>query len=225
MVGDVAVAKNLTEKEYAEFIEKNTKLAKVKYKDLPNDEALVKYLQEIAEKIKLRKTAYIRWLNKFDRSFFNHLDGEFSTRIYQKYIESINYLFKSEVLVSQGGHRGSAIFEGLIELEKIIEPLGYSSLKKLPDDVPFVAEIKLRYKFGNLIKEGKSSMFPKNWDIKRIQEEVAYVYENTVAKRLEVFTSSGKFDKYRYYSSDGSFKIIIEIDQAKNIMNAYPHLN
>jgi hypothetical protein len=50
------------------------------------------------------------------------------------------------------------------------------------------------------------------------------VYENTVAKGGAIYEDTGKFMKYRYYSSDGTFKILIEVDDSGRIMNAYPHL-
>ncbi|SEM14528.1 EndoU nuclease [Chryseobacterium taichungense] len=173
----------------------------------------------------LRKLAFGRWLNKFDKGFFNHLDGEFNTSLLER-IQPSGFKYLDEFLVSQGGHRGSAILDGIIDVEKIIEPEGIYSMAQLPDDVPFKAKISIKYKDGYLVKNAESSMFPKNWDVKRIQEEIAYVYENTVAKGQGVNPASlgKKFKQYKFKDSSGRFDILIEVDDAGNIMNAYPLL-
>jgi len=126
-------------------------------------------------------------------------------------------------LVSQGGHRGSGILNGSIDVEKILDPEGIYSMTQLADDVPFKAKISIKYKDGYLVKNAESSMFPKNWDVKRIQEEIAYVYENTVAKGLnkKIKAPTDLFDKYEGSTSVG-FKIRIEVDNTGKIMNAYP---
>ena len=67
-------------------------------------------------------------------------------------------------------------------------------------------------------------MFPRNWSKERIMEEVAFVYENTAVKGSNIFRNNGKFDQYLFTSSDGSFNILIEIDNIGKIMNAYPYL-
>jgi len=225
VVNNIVLAKNLTDKEFVQFVEYNIKKAKAKYKDLPNDQALAKHLQDLAETIKLRRTALSKFLHKFDNTFFNHLDGEFNTKIIEQYIETINYNFKTEFLVSQGGHRGSAILEGLIEIISIKIPPNTKSLKHVLEDVPFKAKIKVKYKNGYYLeKETTTSMFPKNWSIERIQEEVALVYENTFANKKGLNPSSinKKFKQYKFKNSIDSFDILIEIDELGNIMNAYP---
>ncbi|PWN65843.1 hypothetical protein C1634_000690 [Chryseobacterium viscerum] len=99
-------------------------------------------------------------------------------------------------------------------------------MAQLADDVPFKAKISIKYKDGYLVKNAESSMFPKNWDVKRIQEEIAYVYENTVVKGQGVNPASlgKKFKQYKFKDSSGRFDILIEVDDAGNIMNAYPLL-
>ncbi|GAB0155188.1 hypothetical protein CHRYSEOSP005_04480 [Chryseobacterium sp. Alg-005] len=69
-------------------------------------------------------------------------------------------------------------------------------------------------------------MFPKNWDLKRIQEEIAYVCENTVTKGNGQLPKSPnhKFNQFQSESTVG-FDILIEVDDAGNIMNAYPKIN
>jgi hypothetical protein len=63
-------------------------------------------------------------------------------------------------------------------------------------------------------------MFPPNWDVLRIQEEVAWVYENTVAKELGL---TGIFDDIYNYEGVSSigFKIRIQIKDGK-IISAHP---
>ncbi|WP_326981955.1 EndoU domain-containing protein [Chryseobacterium sp. MYb264] len=173
----------------------------------------------------LRELAFGRWLSKFDKGFFNHLEGEFNTELFIKNLPS-GFKYTDEVLVSQGGHRGSGIFNGAIDVEKILDPEGVYSMTQLADDVPFKAKISIKYKDGYLVKNAESSMFPKNWDVKRIQEEIAYVYENTVVKGQGVNPASlgKKFKQYKFKDSSGRFDILIEVDDAGNIMNAYPLL-
>lgn len=68
-------------------------------------------------------------------------------------------------------------------------------------------------------------MFPKNWNITRVKEEVSLVFEQMI--------KSGKFDelrklkntKFREFDSSGRFKIQIEFDYLGNITNAYPIIN
>ena len=64
-------------------------------------------------------------------------------------------------------------------------------------------------------------MFPKNWSKERIQEEVAFVYENTVAKGSTPDVISNSSLKYDGLSTSG-FKIRIELKDGK-IINAYPN--
>lgn len=71
-------------------------------------------------------------------------------------------------------------------------------------------------------------MFPRNWSKERIQEEVAWVYENTVAKsdgfvRTKVNEDGMIIHQYLGKSTTG-FDILIELDEAKNIINAYPFI-
>ncbi|PWW29977.1 EndoU domain-containing protein [Chryseobacterium sp. AG844] len=187
---------------------------------------LKKKFYELTDDVEgLRKLAFGRWLSKFDKGFFNHLEGEFNTELFIKNLPS-GFKYTDEVLVSQGGHRGSGIFNGAIDVEKILDPEGVYSMAHLADDIPFKAKISIKYKDGYLVKNAESSMFPKNWDLKRIQEEIAYVYENTVVKGQGVNPASlgKKFKQYKFKDSSGRFDILIEVDDAGNIMNAYPLL-
>jgi hypothetical protein len=70
-------------------------------------------------------------------------------------------------------------------------------------------------------------MFPRNWSKERIQEEVAWVYENTVEKSngfVRTKVVDGKNIHHYLEKSTTGFDILIEIDDAKNILNAYPYL-
>jgi len=53
---------------------------------------------------------------------------------------------------------------------------------------------------------------------------VAWVYENTFAKGVDIFDDTGKFDKYIFYNSDETFNIIIEVNDVGKIMNSYPKI-
>jgi hypothetical protein len=62
-------------------------------------------------------------------------------------------------------------------------------------------------------------MFPKNWDITRVKQEIALVYEQMVKEGVELkFTNN----KYKKRCSTGTFEIRIEVDNLGNITNAYP---
>ena len=71
------------------------------------------------------------------------------------------------------------------------------------------------------IKQAKSSIFPTNWNYTRIQEEIAWVYENTVAKGtgLKNITENG-ISNYEGLSSTG-FQIRIQLKDGK-IINSHP---
>jgi len=116
-----------------------------------------------------------RWGDKIDSTFYNHLNGEFNTLL----IESRRTGYKMEVLVSEGGHSSAAI-------GKTIRLKG----KPIPNpprvNQPYRTKIDVKYRDGWLEKEAMSSMFPKNWTMERIQQEVAFVYENTVAKKIGI---------------------------------------
>ncbi len=97
----------------------------------------------------------------------------------------------------------------------------------MPKDVPFKARVTIKSLKGKLFpKSAESSMFPRNWSVKRIKEEVALVYENTVMKGVGLDPNSInlKFKKYKMKDSLGNFDILIEIDDLGNIINSYPLL-
>lgn len=69
-------------------------------------------------------------------------------------------------------------------------------------------------------------MFPKNWNLERIKEEVCLLYEYTIEKGTGQLPlkPNQKFNKYQGQSTEG-FDILIEVDNAGNIMNAYPKID
>lgn len=97
------------------------------------------------------------------------------------------------------------------------------------DDIPFDALISVRYSvrkgYGRWVeKQAKSSMFPKNWDITRVKQEIALAYEDMMQKGKFNKIKNFKSPKYLGISSNGRFKIAIEIDDFGNITNAYPYI-
>lgn len=104
-----------------------------------------------------------------------------------------------------------------------------SRVADIPLDTPFRAKIDIKSLAGKLFpKREISSMFPRNWSKERIQEEVAWVYESTVAKsdgfvRTKVNEDGMIIHQYLGKSTTG-FDILIELDEAKNIINAYPFI-
>jgi len=153
-----------------------------------------------------------RWGDKIDSTFYNHLNGEFNTLL----IESRRTGYKMEVLVSEGGHSSAAI-------GKTIRLKG----KPIPNpprvNQPYRTKIDVKYRDGWLEKEAMSSMFPKNWTMERIQQEVAFVYENTVAKKIGIEPKSINKNIQNYKGkSTNNFDILIQVNRQGEILNAYP---
>ena len=132
-----------------------------------------------------------------------HFDGELKA-IVKKGI-------KKETAV--GGHNHLVIGDKIKIRKYLSEPL---------DNQPFDALISVKNKRGQFIdKKNKSSMFPQNWDLTRVKEEIALVYEDLVLSGKD-FT---KFPfKHTIINSNDSFKILIEFDKFGNITNAYPYI-
>lgn len=65
-------------------------------------------------------------------------------------------------------------------------------------------------------------MFPINWNLDRVKEEIALVYEKTVGKGKELKLPVNKFIDF---DSTNTFEILIEVDKSGNILNAYPYIN
>ncbi len=158
-----------------------------------------------------------KWASKFDTYFINHLSGDVALEKITIFYKEVWYIVKK----GQGGHW----LNKFIEVEEIIYPTGITKISELAEDIPFKAKINIKSLSGEIFpKRIESSMFPKNWSLERIQEEVAWVYENTVAKGVNVFDNTGKFDKYIFTNSDETFNIIIEVNDVKKIMNSYPKI-
>jgi hypothetical protein len=65
-------------------------------------------------------------------------------------------------------------------------------------------------------------MFLRNWSIERIQQEVAWVYHNTVKKGVGLNSINQELKRYKFKENNGNFDIVIEIDDLGNIYNAHP---
>lgn len=157
-----------------------------------------------------RKNALRKWKRKFDKSFFNHLEGE--TGIISKEVRGKDWEY---IAKGEGGHK----WNKNIRLQD-----GKAKIPNPPiDDMPYKADIEVRYKNEWLPKKQTSSMFPENWSLERIQEEIAWVYENTTVKGVGKIQKgpTDLFDKYEDFTTNG-FKIRIEVDDLGKIMNVYP---
>lgn len=175
---------------------------------------------------KLRLAAFNKWAKKFDTNFVNHLSGD---------VELITITFKDiwkasekwlyRGIQGQGGHW----LNNFVIVRKIVPPPNVTKVADIALDTPFKAIIDIKSLKGKLFpKKEKSSMFPRNWDLTRIKEEVAFVYENTVAQgdgfiKTSINTDSKIIHQYLGKSTNG-FGLLIELDDAKNIINAYPFI-
>lgn len=123
----------------------------------------------------------------------------------------------------QGGHW----LNKFLVVDKITFPPGVSKVSQLADDVPFKANVTIKSLKGKkYVKLEESSMFPKNWSLERIKEEVAWVYEKAIndSNLIKIKTTTTKLGRMEAECSSG-FKIRIEFDMKKNILNAYPVIN
>ena len=172
-----------------------------------------KFLEWLKEKIYklfdykegLRGIYLKKWASKFEKYFHLHFDGEFL-------IKKKNGVSR---LQGAGGHNYLVKDKNIKIRKYLTEPI---------DDKPFDTLISVRYKNGQWIeKASKSSMFPKNWDITRVKEEIVFVYEEMIKSGKQFHPKSTN----RYYismNSEKTFKIKIEFDELGNITNAYPWL-
>ncbi len=178
-----------------------------------------KYLDELAElteKANLRRIALGKWANKFDSSFFNHLSGDVGT-------EKITIFFKELVYVAPKGQGGHWLNK-FLKVDQVTFPPGISKVSQIADDVPFKAKVTIKSAKGKVFpKTAESSMFPKNWSKTRIQEEIAWVYENTVVKNInrKIKGPNDLFNKFEGDTTTG-FKVLLEVDDLGKIVNAYP---
>ncbi len=167
-------------------------------------------LADALESIYLRVSALRKWKDKFDKKFNLHFDGEF--------------LIKSkggvQKLQGTGGHNHSVIGENIRVRKYLTQP---------KNNIPFDALISVRYSarkgYGRWIeKQAKSSMFPTNWDITRVKQEIALVYEKMIQSSKFDEIKNMKSPKYKNLDSNNKFEIVIEFDQFGNLTNAYPNI-
>jgi hypothetical protein len=170
-------------------------------------------LDEVAEVTKIRKTAFAKWASKFEKKFHHHFDGEIVVGKWSK-------RDATPTLWSQGAHNHT-VNGTKINIKEIRKP-AVSRIEDIPNDVPFKANVEVIYSNRNIPKQNTSSFFPKNWNIQRVKEEIALVYEEMI--------KSGKLFKYEnntFVSMDStnSFLIQIEFDNLGNLTSSYPKVN
>jgi len=185
------------------------RLAQISASLLRKSNTLVK-----AELVLSRKNSYRKYFSKFTNGWRNHSYGEFNTEI----IKSKSGFWETEELISQGAHNPNG-------LNKTFRVKQGTFTKPNPpvSDKPFKAVIEVRYKSGEWIeKEVETNIFPYNWSEQRIKEEIAYVYENTVAKGVNLRRAKINGNKEFVGQSTAGFDILIEVDRFGNIINAYP---
>lgn len=158
-----------------------------------------------------RENMYLKYMDKFKIKFHHHFDGEILLK--QKGGEDILELF--------GAHNHDVVGTK-IQLGPIRKPPGVNSFHDLPDDIPFKANVEMKYGNGVVKKKNTSTFFPKNWDIRRVKQEIAIVYD-------EMIKSGRNFpyvnNKFFFLNSNKSFEIQIEFDQFGNLTSAYPKIN
>ncbi len=205
-------------KDVAEYVYDTKKQAEALIKKW-NDEAkkagktLDDYLDELAEIIKKRKAALARYGNKFDSNFTHHLSGDIA-------IEKITIFFRELFYIGTKGQGGHWLNQ-FLKIHALVPPPYYTSVADIPIDVPFRAKVIIKSLKGKLFpKDAVSTMFPKNWSIERIKEEVAWVYENTVAKGIGLKNEVNGIKNYEGISTTG-FEIRIQILDNK-IINSHP---
>lgn len=156
---------------------------------------------------------YIKYEGQFKIKFHHHFDGEILIK--QKRGEDVLELF--------GAHNHDVVGTK-IQFGPIRKPPGINSFHDLPDDIPFKANVEMKYGSGIVKKKNTSSFFPKNWDIKRVKKEIALVY-NEMLKSGKVYDPRATNRKFDFLCSNGSFRIQIEFDELGNLTSAYPIVN
>ena len=171
----------------------------------------------------LRKFALTKWLKKFDENFVNHLSGDVEILKVKVKLDSVWRPVESWIYVGTRGQGGHWLNK-FLTVDKITFPPGISKVAQLADNIPFKAKVTIKsLKWKKFPKFEESSMFPKNWSIERIQEEIAFVYENTVAKGEGFLKKNNGIEEFEGLSSN-EFKIRIQI-QDGNIINSFPSIN
>ncbi len=191
-----------TKKEAQEALEEYFKKA--------DEIGLEKYLDEVAEVTKIRKTAFAKWASKFEKKFHHHFDGEIVVGKWSK-------RDATPTLWSQGAHNHT-VNGTKINIKEIRKPV-VSRIEDIPNNVPFKANVEVIYSNRNVSKQNTSSFFPKNWDINRIKEEISVVYDYLI---LEGKDFSKPTFKYTRQNTERTFEILIEFAEVGNLTNAYP---
>lgn len=151
-----------------------------------------------------REQIYAKHASKFLQKFHMHFDGELILR-------KVGDLYE---VAGAGGHNHLVIGHNIQVRRYLTNPI---------DDVPFDTLINIRYKNGQWIdKVAKSSMFPINWDIKRVKEEIALVYDAMLESGIFESVKMHRSPQFRAFDSSGKFKIKIEFDSSGNITNSSP---
>lgn len=169
-------------------------------------------MDEVAEATKIRKTAFAKWASKFEKKFHHHFDGEIVEGKWSNRDSTPTFW-----LVGAHNHD---IVGTKIQIGSIRKP-SVNSFHELPDDTPFKANVEIKYNHRIIPKQNTSSFFPKNWNIQRVKEEIALVYDDLVKSGKDF---SKPPYKHRIMNSDNTFKILIEFDQQGNITSAYPFI-
>jgi hypothetical protein len=160
-------------------------------------------LLETKQKVE-RIAAHKKYSDKFEEKFHEHFDGELK-------LERASRRDGTQVLRGTGGHNNAVIGENVIIRRYLTQPT---------EDMPFDALISVRYSNGQWIdKTAKSTMFPKNWNISRVKEEISVIYDKMIRSGKQLRYEN---DFFIENNSSGTFKIKIEFDRFGNITNSYP---
>jgi len=152
-----------------------------------------------------RRKIYAKHADKFLQKFHLHFDGELILQKIDK---------ETFGIAGAGGHNHLAIGHNIQVRRYLSKPI---------DDVPFDILISIRYKNGQWIDNvAKSSIFPINWDIKRVKEEIALVYDTMLKSGIFESVKMHRSPQFRAFDSSGKFKIKIEFDSSGNITNSSP---
>jgi hypothetical protein len=224
VVDNIVLAKNLTDKEFVQFVENNIKKAKAKYKDLPNDQALAKHLQDLAETIKLKNSFKFR---RFKLSFEDHLlRGDIEIKIIhnndpKNIRESYSYVtgiggknadqiqppWQVKVEKASGVHMYKYIDGKTIKKIRTIETHILHTGEKVEK-----VEIKFFIKeLGDFYKKKTSTLWPKQWSLEKIKRITQEASENVVKKNR---------NKYIGISKEG-YQVEFFSEEAGVIHNAY----
>jgi len=161
-----------------------------------------------------RNKIFTKYATKFEKKFHLHFDGEI-------YVGKWSRKDNTPTFWLEGAHNHDVIGTK-IQIGPIRNPPGIKSIHNLPNDVPFKANVEIKYNSGVIPKQKTSSFFPKNWNIKRVKEEIALVYDEML-KSGKLFPYDN--NKFFHLDSTGRFEIQIEFDKLGNLTSAYPKIN